>query len=214
MLVFLGIPGLVLGIRLGHCFFYAPQYYLTHPSEIFVFWKGGFASHGALIAMPLVLFFLAKRYGLLPLDIIDRFTFSSALGAALVRIGNFFNSEIVGRETTVPWGVRFFRFDAASKLRHPTQLYEAAVGLGVFFLLLIVDRKAGRERRPTGLLTGVFLFVYFSIRFLVEFTKEYQRPPTGESPLTLGQILSIAPILLGLFILVRLFFVGRRATRR
>jgi phosphatidylglycerol---prolipoprotein diacylglyceryl transferase len=214
MLALLGIPALIIGARLGHCFFYAPQYYLANPSKILFVWQGGLASHGALIAMPLVLFLLARRHHLPVMDVMDRFTFSSALGAALVRVGNFFNSEIVGRETTVPWGVRFLRFDAASKLRHPTQLYEAAVGIAVFVILLIADRKAGKEKRPDGLLTGLFLTLYFSARFLVEFTKEYQRPPTGESPLTIGQVLSIGPILLGVVILARIAWVGRRATRR
>jgi hypothetical protein len=131
----------------------------------------------------------------------DRFAFSAALGATLVRLGNFFNSEIVGRKTDGSWGVRFPNFgpDAGNPpLRHPSQLYEVAMGLFVMLCLYIVDKKAGEEKRPRGLLISVFFVVYFAGRFSVEFVKEYQKLPES-SPLTMGQYLSIPAFLLGVY---------------
>ena len=96
----------------------------------------------------------------------DRLAFSAALGAILVRVGNLFNSEIVGKRTGSSWGVRFPRYDGYldPPLRHPTQLYEALLGLGVLGLLLWADRRLGKERRPRGALIALFLAAYFSGR--------------------------------------------------
>jgi hypothetical protein len=131
----------------------------------------------------------------------DRFAFSAALGATLVRLGNFFNSEIVGRQTHADWGVRFPHFgpDAGNPpLRHPSQLYEVALGLLVLLCLYLVDKKAGEEKRPRGLLISVFFVVYFAGRFLGVFVKEYQKLPDS-CPLTMGQYLSIPAFLLGVY---------------
>jgi prolipoprotein diacylglyceryltransferase len=92
-------------------------------------------------------------------------------------------------------------------VRHPSQLYEAALGLFLLVLLLVADRLAGKEKRPEGLLFGLFLTVYFALRFLVEFTKEYQTLDPRTSPLNMGQLLSILPFVLGALVL---FFVYRR----
>ena len=201
-LIFWGIPSLLIGARIAHCLVYQPGYYLDHPFKMLLIWRGGLASHGALVALPLVLWGIARHYRLSPIDLMDRLTFSAALGAALVRIGNFFNAEIVGKETDLPWGVRFLRYDGASKLRHPTQLYEAAVGVAVLVLLIVIDRRTGGERRPRGLLTGLFLAVYFALRFAVEFTKAHQTL-NPDSMFTMGQLLSILPILVGVGLIVR-----------
>jgi hypothetical protein len=129
----------------------------------------------------------------------DRFAFSAALGATLVRVGNFLNSEIVGRETHADWGVRFVKFDGANApLRHPSQLYEVALGLFVLLCLYLVDRAFGKEKRPRALLISVFFVVYFAGRFTVEFFKEHQTLP-ADHPLTMGQYLSIPAFLLGLY---------------
>ena len=210
-LLILSVPMTLIGARLGHCLFYQPEYYLRHPAKILLFWKGGLASHGALISMVVILILAARSFRRPALDVLDRFTFVGALGAALVRLGNFFNSEVVGRETAVPWGVRFVRYDAGSRLRHPSQLYEFVMGLVCLGILVVADRKWGGERRPVGGLSAVFLVAYFSARFLVEFTKEFQRS-MGSSSLTLGQYLSIPPVLIGLWLLVRVFRERRRIT--
>ena len=125
----------------------------------------------------------------------DRFAFSAALGSILVRIGNFFNSEIVGsRRPDSDWGVRFPRYDRFPNppLRHPSQLYEVLLGLVVMATLLGVDRALGKEKRPRGVLISLFMALYFTGRFVVEYFKEYQ-PGEEAVGLTTGQWLSLIP---------------------
>jgi len=190
----------VVGARLGHCFFYAPAYYLAHPLAIIEVWKGGLSSHGAAIGiLGAILFY--SRIKKIPLSLIlDSNSFVAALIATLVRIGNFLNSEIVGRVTDLPWCVRFIRFqDGGKYCRHPSQLYEAGFGLMIFIGLLLLERKRGK-RRPPGLMSALFMVAYFSCRFFVEFVKEHHvLPPTAS--LTMGQYLSIPFFLLGLYLL-------------
>ena len=144
------------------------------------------------------------------LEVLDCFSFSAAVGATAVRIGNFFNSEIVGRVTDVPWAIKFprYTYQISQKLgmriepqpRHPSQLYEVALGLSVLLALYLVDRHYG-NKRPQGLLAAVFLSCYFCGRFVVEYFKEYQTlSPTF--PLTMGQILSIPFAGLGIGLLI------------
>lgn len=193
----------IVGSRLGHCLFYEPGYYLKHPQEILFFWQGGLASHGATIALLLTLFFYHRIKRIPFLQLCDCFALSASVGATAVRIGNFLNSEIVGRKTEVPWGMKFPRYDYSmrlpeSVLRHPSQLYEVALGLFVFSVIFFTDRSYGKngKKRPVGLLSSLFLIFYFTGRFLVEYFKEYQALPSS-SPLTMGQILSIPFALVG-----------------
>ena len=195
----IGVLAVLVGARLGHCFFYETEFYLTHPIEIFKTWNGGLSSHGATIGLVLALVLYARHYKINALEVTDRFSFAAATGAALVRLGNFINSEIVGRATDLPWAVRFVRHDNGVVARHPSQIYEFLLGILVFVVLLIADRRFGKEQRPMGLLTGLFLTVYFAGRFVVEFFKEYQT--LDSSALTMGQYLSIIPFLAGLLLL-------------
>lgn len=191
-----GAVATIVGARLGHCLFYEPDRYLSDPIQIIYFWQGGLASHGATIGLIAALLLYSTIHKLSFLELMDRFSPSAAIGAAGVRLGNFLNSEIVGRVTAVPWGVRFKLYqDGGAFARHPSQLYEFALGLFVLLVVVLADRWAGREKRPRGLLVGLFLLVYFAGRFCVEFVKEYQA--LDESLLTMGQYLSIIPILIG-----------------
>ena len=196
-----GVAAVLIGARLGHCFFYDPKYYLAHPVQILSFWHGGLSSHGATIGIVIILFAFAHRRHIRVIELMDRISFSVAVAAIGVRLGNFFNSEIVGRQTDLPWAVRFIRFDNGIVARHPSQLYEVALGLFVLLVLYLADRYAGREKRPRGLLTGLFLTIYFAGRFSVEFFKEYQ--VLDNSYLTMGQILSLIPFLCGVCLLIR-----------
>ncbi len=216
-----GVIGVLAGARLGHCFFYEPERYLADPITILYFWKGGLASHGATIGVIVSLVLFSLRYKLRILETLDRFTMPSAVGAAAVRLGNFFNSEIVGRQTDVPWAVRFPWHDchsakicSAAIPRHPSQLYEFTFGLFVLLSLYAADKIAGKERRPLGMMTGIFLSLYFLGRFLVEFVKEYQvdRLIENASFLTMGQYLSILPFAVGGAILIWSLFIGRIPT--
>jgi hypothetical protein len=132
----------------------------------------------------------------------DRFSFSAALGATVVRIGNLFNSEIVGRK--VPgqtWGIRFPRnipdhgLDPVP-LRYPSQIYEIALGMAVFVGLLIADRVMGKEKRPRGAMISWFFALYFTGRLFTEHYKEIEALPL-DSAISMGQYLSILPALLG-----------------
>jgi prolipoprotein diacylglyceryl transferase len=197
-----GTVATIVGARLGHCLFYEPARYLNDPIEILYFWQGGLASHGATIGLVLALVLYARRHKLPLLELMDRFAPSAAVGAAGIRLGNFLNSEIVGRATNVPWAVRFMRYsDHGAIARHPSQLYEFAMGLLVLLAIVLADRWAGREKRPRGLLVSLFLLLYFTGRFCVEFAKEYQVPEL-ESLLTMGQWLSIIPTVIGAALLV------------
>lgn len=195
-----GVLGVLIGARLGHVLFYDLDKALEDPLWVFQIWTGGLASHGAVVGLIVAMWLFTKRRGVPFLEGADRFAFSAALGATLVRLGNFFNSEIVGR--VVPdqsWGVRFPRYDhqlAVAPLRYPTQLFEVALGLFVLLCLWLADRATGKENRPRGLLISVFFLVYFAGRFLVEFFKEFQTLQET-SALTMGQILSIPGFLIG-----------------
>jgi prolipoprotein diacylglyceryl transferase len=186
----------ILGARFGHCLFYEPEKYLMHPLEMLKIWNGGLASHGGTIGLLLGTIIYSRIKKVPILVVTDNTAFAAAIASTLVRIGNFFNSEIVGRVTDVPWAMKFPRSVHHDMLpRHPSQLYEALMGAAVFLVIYLVDRKF-KERRPRGLLAGLFLVIYFFGRFMVEFVKEYQTLDAS-SVLTMGQYLSIPFFLLG-----------------
>jgi prolipoprotein diacylglyceryl transferase len=199
----LGVLAVAFGARLGHVLFYQPEMIVQDPLRVLNAWQGGLASHGAALGLIAAMTYFARREKMRFAEVADRLSLSIAWGATLVRVGNFFNSEIVGRVTDLPWAVKFPRYDRGLPLdqvpwRHPSQLYEVAIGLLVLLTLFLVDRKLG-EKRPAGLLGYLFVTLYFPARFLVEFTKEYQTLEGATSALTMGQYLSIPAIPLGLW---------------
>ena len=211
-----GILGVLIGARLGHVLFYDLDRALADPAWVLRIWEGGLASHGAVIGLLVAIYVYARQHKQSYFEVLDRFAYSAALGAALVRLGNFFNSEIVGRLTDQSWGVRFPRYEAMHHtgfaeipLRHPTQLYEFSMGLFVMLCIYLLDRFSGREKRPRGALIAMFFCVYFPGRMLVENFKAFQTlaPDAG---ITMGQILSVAPALVGF---VAMFFVWKLRVR-
>lgn len=192
--------GTILGARLGHVFFYDWGYYSQHPSEILMIWKGGLASHGAVIGNIIALVLLSKRViKKSPLYIIDRVVITIAIGATFVRLGNFMNSEIIGKPTGGDWGVIFSSVD--QQARHPAQLYEASAYLLIFLALWLLYKKAnwGLWR---GRLFGFFLSALFTARFLIEFVKENQVAFEEELTLNMGQYLSVPLIIIGLAFII------------
>jgi phosphatidylglycerol---prolipoprotein diacylglyceryl transferase len=195
----------VAGARLGHCFFYEPEYYLKNPLKIFAVWEGGLASHGAAIGiitgMLLFSYFQKKPF----LWVIDRIVIVVALSGFLIRTGNLMNSEIFGIPTTLPWGFLFERAgNPADSLvpRHPTQIYEALTYLSIFiFLWWYYYRKDGKP--APGFLFGMFLILVFGMRFLIEFIKEPQVGFEQSMALNMGQLLSIPFILAGIYFVIR-----------
>lgn len=210
-----GIVGVVLGARLGHVLFYNFDKFMNDPAWIIRIWEGGLASHGALVGLMLALWYHSYRWKRPFWEVTDRFCFSGALGATLVRLANFINSEIVGRTTDSKWGVRFPYFDGLpaelTPPRFPTQLLEVSLGLFLFGALLWLDLRFGGEKRPTGLLSAAFLIIYFSGRFLIEFLKE-RHGDMDTLLLSRGQILSLPGVFLGFCLLFWVLSKNKRQT--
>lgn len=194
------VIGTVLGARLGHCFFYEPQYYLSHPLDIIKIWQGGLASHGAAIGILVSLYLFARKHKVPMIYVVDRVVITVALGGALIRIGNLMNSEIYGVETSLPWGFVFIRNNEIFP-KHPTQLYEALSYFLIFFILLWYYRKH-EGKTNTGFIFGVFLILLFVARFLIEYVKEPQVEFEKAMALNMGQWLSVPFILAGVFFVV------------
>ncbi len=199
--------GTVIGARLGHVLFYQPGYFLHHPVEILEIWKGGLASHGGAAGILIALYFYSRRRPDQPyLWVLDKVALPTALGGCLIRMGNLFNSEILGHPAKVPWAFIFARVDMVP--RHPAQLYESIGYLLIFFSLLLVYRRRG-VKAPRGLMLGLFCVTVFTLRFLVEFVKQHQADYGHSFPLKVGQWLSIPFIVFGVVLVVRALFVER-----
>jgi phosphatidylglycerol---prolipoprotein diacylglyceryl transferase len=196
--VLYGVIAVLGGARLGHVFFYEWDHFVKDPLWLVQIHQGGLASHGAALGLLLAMMLFTKLRRQSFIEGCDRFVYSAALGSILVRIGNLFNSEIVGRVTNADWGVRFPRYDRIPDppLRHPSQLYEAFLGLLVMAALFFTDRALGKERRPRGVMISLFMALYFTGRFAVEYFKEYQPGETAVG-LTTGQWLSLLPAAAG-----------------
>jgi len=203
--------GTLLGARLGHCFFYEWDYYKTKPWEIilpFHIQNGhfeltgyqGLASHGAAIGILTAVWLYQRKYKVDIFWLLDRLSIAIALSGFFIRTGNFFNSEIIGKPTDLPWAVVFKRVDDLS--RHPSMLYEAFCYLIIFFVLISIYKKKIHQLAP-GFLFGIFLVLLFSARFFIEFTKENQETFENGLFLNMGQLLSIPFIIAGFFLIIR-----------
>lgn len=201
--------GTILGARIGHCLFYDFQYYFVeHPIKILYVWEGGLASHGAVIGILLALWlFVRKRKEYTYMWILDRVVIAVALGGAFIRMGNFFNHEIVGIPTNGNWGVIFMRHvDEITRTydtfpRVPVQLFEAIAYFIVFFIIYRFYWKTRGNFAP-GMILGFFFVSIFGARFLIEFWK-IGTMTSGESVLNRGHWLSIPVIIIGLIIWIR-----------
>jgi len=195
------VVGTVLGARLGHVFFYGWDYYSKHLLEILFVWQGGLASHGGTIGVFIALWLFSRKYTKRNVFwIINRVVIPTAIVAMLIRMGNLFNSEIYGVQTSLPWGFIFERVHETVP-KHPTQLYEAFAYLITFFVVNRMYWKTDAKSR-TGLISGVFFIMVFSARFLIEFVKEDQEAFESTMTLNMGQLLSIPFILGGITLVV------------
>jgi phosphatidylglycerol---prolipoprotein diacylglyceryl transferase len=204
------IVGTIIGARLGHVFFYEPEWYLAHPVKILKVWEGGLASHGAAIGIILAILIFSRVRKKDFLWVMDRVVITVALAGFLIRMGNLMNSEIYGLPTTLPWGFRFIRSTTPSDglvPRHPTQIYEALSYLFIFFCLWRYYYK--KDGKPAqGMIFGAFMALVFGTRFLIEFIKEPQVGFEKGMSLNMGQLLSIPLIIAGLV----LIFLARKKT--
>ena len=205
-LLFYGVLGVVLGGRLGQVIFYEPGYYLQHPAEVLMVWKGGMSFHGGFLGVLVAMALWARKRGKTFFEVTDFIAPLVPLGLMAGRIGNFINAELWGRvaDPSLPWAMVFPQVDAQP--RHPSPLYQAAgEGLLLFILLWLYSSR----QRVTGQVSGAFLIGYGSLRFLAEFFREPDHGIFGVSyVVSMGQWLSLPMVVVGLVLLRR-----RRAAR-
>jgi len=198
-LVWYMILGTVIGARLGHCLFYNPDYYLANPIEILKIWTGGLASHGAAVGiLTSIYFYSKKKKNQSFLWVMDRVVITVALAAVFIRMGNLFNSEIIGHPTDLAWGFIFTSVDNIP--RHPAQLYEALFYL-LSFVIIYFQYKKYDGKFNDGYLFGIFLILIFGFRIFVEYFKENQTYFEEGMLLNMGQLLSIPLVIAGIYFL-------------
>lgn len=219
------ILGVVIGGRLGFVLFYEPGYYLTHPLEVVKVWQGGMSFHGGFLGTVVAGLWFCRRHELPALRVADAFALVAPIGLFLGRVANFIKPELWGRPTDAPWGV-IFPVEAAQLCngiagqidgacaRHPSQLYEAGLEGLLLGTILWALMATGALKRP-GLLLGVFLMGYGLSRAVVELFRQpdaqFVGPGNplglalqfGDWGLTMGQILSLPMIAVGLWFALR-----------
>ena len=214
--------GILIGARLGHCLFYEPEYFLSHPVEMFLpirkFADGewhftgyeGLASHGGTLGLMLAIILYCRKVKLNLMHVLDNVAIVTPICACAIRLGNLMNSEIIGRPTDVPWAFIFQRVDMQP--RHPGQLYEALCYAVFFFIGWAIYRRSldikrvNKEKKPlfdirvgSGFYFGLCIFLIFLSRIFIEFTKENQVDFESSMTFNMGQLLSVPFVLLGLY---------------
>jgi phosphatidylglycerol---prolipoprotein diacylglyceryl transferase len=200
------IIGTVIGARLGHCLFYEFDYYFQNPLEIFLpvrfypeFQITGFyglASHGGAIGILLAVFIFSRKEKINSYWVLDKMALVIPLACGFIRLGNLFNSEMIGYPTTVPWAFVFQKIDAVP--RHPGQLYEA---LAYFIIFLFLNFYSKNVNKREGYLFGLCVVLLFSARFFLEFLKIDQVGFEADMVINMGQVLSLPFIAAGLLLM-------------
>lgn len=198
-MLFYGMLGVILGGRLGEVLFYQPLYYLAHPLEIFMIWRGGMSFHGGFLGVLIAMALWARKRRRNILDVYDFIAPLVPLGYAAGRMGNFINAELPGRlaDPSLPWAMIW---PGVAGPRHPSPLYQALIdGVLVFIILWMFARKA----RPRLAVGAMFTLLYGCARFFTE----WFRVPDWETtvfglPITSGQVLSLPMIVAALAMLV------------
>ena len=208
-LMFYGLLGAVIGGRTGYMFFYNTGQLIADPLSLFYFWQGGMSFHGGLLGVLISCFLLSKQWGFKFFEVMDFIAPYVPIGLGTVRIGNFLNSELLGRPTEVSWGV-VFPSDPLGLVRHASQLYQA-VGEGIVLLLFMLWYS--KKPRPHMAVSSVFLIGYGVIRC---FTEAFREPDAHIGfdlfgSISRGQILSIPMIVIGLMLL---FYSYRKVVKK
>jgi phosphatidylglycerol---prolipoprotein diacylglyceryl transferase len=218
----------VIGARVGHYIFYE---YHSIPTVGLGTWLlemitppySGLASHGAILSIfPALYFYARHKKDQSYLWITDRMAITVAIAGFCIRMGNFMNSEILGKPSNVPWAVNFmqdsdylrvkdtiYAFKYPLLPRHPAQLYESLSCLVLFFIMFAIWNKY-KAKTPTGLLTGLFMIWVFTLRFFYEFLKENQTVWEQGMTLNTGQLLSIPAVLFG----IAVWYFGSRYDKK
>jgi phosphatidylglycerol:prolipoprotein diacylglycerol transferase len=192
--------GVILGGRIGYVLVYDPMQYMQDPLEILKVWHGGMSFHGGALGTLIALAIYARRNGISVLAMFDLTSAAAPIGLFFGRIANFINSELWGRVTDAPWGVIFP--NGGPLPRHPSQLYEAALeGMLLFIVIRVLSHHFDAFKRP-GTIWGSFIAGYGITRVFVEFFRQ----PDSQLEflyggwLTMGMVLSIPMIIIGLLI--------------
>lgn len=218
-LAFYGMIGVILGGRVGYMLFYATSELLADPLSLFRIWEGGMSFHGGLLGVLAAMWYWSRRNGMHFFDVMDFVAPLVPIGLGTGRLGNFIGGELWGRHTDLPWGMIFPRAidtaghsieqlkamagagQLAAEARHPSQLYQMLLeGVLLFCILYFVSMKP----KPRYLVSGLFALFYGLFRFGVEFVREpdAQLGYLAWGWLTMGQILSLPLILLGVVLLL------------
>ncbi|WWO99094.1 MAG: prolipoprotein diacylglyceryl transferase [Candidatus Dasytiphilus stammeri] len=219
ILLSMGLWGVLLGGRIGYVLFYNLPILINQPLDLFKIWNGGMSFHGGLIGVILVILWFSRKTNRPFLQVSDFIAPLIPFGLGTGRLGNFMNGELWGRiAIDIPWAMSFPRsysedlvllnqypklqpiFDHWKTLpRHPSQLYELFLeGIILFIILNIFIYKP----RPMGSISGLFMMIYGIFRFLVEFFRQPDAQLGLFKGLSMGQILSIPMIFIGLIILI------------
>ena len=194
-LVFYAMLGVILGGRIGYVLFYGLGYWAKDPWYPLKIWEGGMSFHGGLLGVLIAISLFAVRRGRRIADVFDFAAPLPGIGLAAGRLGNFINGELWGKRTTLPWG-----FNVNGEVRHASQLYEAALeGVLLFAVLWWFTSRPRPRLAPSGL----FLVIYGTARFLVEFVRlpDENLGYLAGGWLTMGQILSAPMIAAGAILL-------------
>lgn len=198
-LIFYGALGVILGGRFGYVIFYNFGQFIDDPLWLFAIWEGGMSFHGGLLGVLVALGWFSRKTGKTLFQVTDFVAPMVPLGLGAGRIGNFIGGELWGRSSDVPWAMVFPRADELA--RHPSQLYQFALeGVALFVILWIYSSKP----RPTMAISGLFALCYGCFRIFVEFFREpdSQIGYLAFDWLTMGQLLSVPMVLIGLGMMV------------
>ena len=193
------IISIIVGGRIGYIIFYNFEYYILNPFDIIKIWEGGMSFHGALVGVIIGTYLFSTQKKISSLFLLDVIACVSPIGIFFGRIANFINGELIGKLTSVPWGVIFPAVDMLP--RHPSQLYEAFLeGIILFFILNIFNLK---KNYKTGTCSFLFLIFYGFFRIFSELFREPDHQIGYFFDLfTMGAILSSLMILFGVIIFV------------
>jgi phosphatidylglycerol:prolipoprotein diacylglycerol transferase len=220
-LLFYSMLGVIFGARIGYILVYDLSSYVANPLQVFKLWEGGMSFHGGLVGVLVASLWWARRHRMLYFDVVDFVAPLVPPGLGFGRLGNFINGELWGKYTHGGWGVIFPHaepglqtYDAATLqtmhasgaldalARHPSQLYQFSLeGVTLFCVLWWFSRRP----RPRYAVAGLFALLYGCFRFLVEFVR-LPDPQIGYLAfgwLTMGQVLSLPLVALGLVLLWR-----------
>ena len=201
-LIFYGALGAVLGGRLGYLLFYNWPVFISNPLTFFNFQNGGMSFHGGFLGVLLAMVIFNKKYQFTFFQTTDFIAPLIPLGLGFGRIGNYINGELWGRVTDSSWGILAPDQSGLWEKRFPTQLYEALLeGLVLFCILWLFSNK----KPQVMAISSLFLILYGIFRFIIEFV----RAPDSHIGylafdwLTMGQLLSIPMIFIGIYLLIK-----------